>query len=61
MLRMLPTETSLDFAANVSLVSLPPSHRHTLRHASRRPIRRCLAHSAVLLSVDWRTWAAREG
>lgn len=33
MLRMLPTETSLDFAANVSLVSLPPSLPHTDTHS----------------------------
>lgn len=68
-MRMLLTETSLDFAANVSLVSLSHIHAqrcahadtHTRERAHRRPIRQCLAHSAFSLPADWRTEVAREG
>lgn len=72
-MRMLLTKACLDFAANVSLVSLShihaqgcvhtdtQAHTHTHQHACRRPIRQCLPHSAFLLPADWRTESAREG
>lgn len=70
-MRMLLTKASLDFAANVSLVSLSLTHiymhrgvriqTHTHQHACRRLIRQCLAHSAFLLPTDWRTEVEREG
>lgn len=56
MLRMLPTKTSLDFAANVSPVSLPPSHADTDTHTQTSMLAGAPFASAWLILPSFCLW-----